>query len=294
MLVQALLGSKGHGARLWDKHLGDSAKKTCLRLLDLSQLPALDHVHVISSENKDSFCRKQSIKLAVILRGLLTANHRSELSAMADYPTAPSTPLRPVSSANIDNLTNDPVVPAAPHKQIKHHTVLQIRTRSSTLPTRSSHSHHHVQSGRVTKPPSILRSSSTNLNHKKRSSNQHVRFEDLLPSRPKTMTPPSPTTPPRTPPSSFEEDTSEFNQAPSTPDTMPEPSTPPPAPHMCMTDYSGECSKCKLVEQWNSDATLAIGQKPSIAKKEASESEVGDWKMIAHGLQAKPSDKGDL
>ena len=291
-----MLGSKGHGARLWDKHLGDSAKKTCLRLLDLSQLPALDHVHVISSENKDSFCRKQSTKLAVILRDLLTANHQSKLSAMADYPTAPSTPLGPVSSANIDNLTNDPVVPAAPHKQIKDHTVLQIRTKSSTLPAPSSHSHHHIQTGRVTKPkpPSILRSSSTNLNPKKRSSTLHVRFEDI-PSRRRSMAP-SPTTPPRTPPPSFEEDTSGFKEAPSTPDIMPEPLTPPPAPHVCMTDYSDECSKCKRVEQWNLDATLAIRQKPKPKESsaKASDSELRDMRIVAQGLQAKPSDKGDL
>jgi hypothetical protein len=205
--------------------------------------------------------RKQSTQLAAILGDHLTEN-QLKLSAMADYPTAPSTPLGPVSSANIDNSTKDAVIPAAPHKRAKDHTILQIRTRSSTLPATSSHSHHHVQSGRVTKPPSILRSSSSSkLNPKKCSSNLHVRFEDL-PTRPKTMTPPPPTTPPRTPPPSFEEDTIGFKEAPSTPELMQEPSTPPPAPHMCMIDHGGECVKCKRVERWNRDATLAIRQKP--------------------------------
>lgn len=185
---------------------------------------------------------------------------------MAVFPQPPSTPPRQVSTTNIVELTRDLVVPAAPRsKRFKNAEYDRIRAdcRSEEAPPISSDSanSHGVQSGRVTKPRSILKRSAKSS----KQTSTRVNLNDP-PRAPKVMEPP--TTPPRRPSAAgFCGMNLDVDASHSTLGVMLEPSTPP-TPHSC-PDPDVKCSRCARIERKSTE--LASRTKTSFSTATVSE-----------------------
>jgi hypothetical protein len=178
---------------------------------------------------------------------------------MASYPHFPSTPRRKHSS--LDGIEY-PITPATPHKLDKERQYEPIRAVQGAKSLNSIASNkvheHRVQSGRISKPKSILKGAGK-APKVKTAKHVEFHFEDIL-TTPKTVAPLM--TPlkrsnvlPKIPKSL--KPYARTDREPTTPKTMAEPSLPP-AAHACDTlDDNGSCTKCAGFYRGHT-STLAI------------------------------------